>query len=49
MKLVIVALVALVFGTIFGIIVTAVLMSGKEEDELRERLCKEYEEEKDKE
>lgn len=49
MKLVIVALVALAIGTLFGIIVTAVLMSGKEEDELRERLWKEYEEENNKE
>lgn len=40
MKLVIVALIA---GTMFGIVVTAVLMSGKEEDELRERLYREYE------
>lgn len=49
MKLVIVAAVALIVGMLFGILVTAVLAAGKEEDELRERLYKEYEEEKDKE
>lgn len=49
MKLVIVALVALLVGTAFGILVTAVLTAGKEEDELREKLWKEYKEGKDKE
>lgn len=49
MKLIIVAAVALFVGMLFGIVVTAVLASGKEEDELREKLWKEYEEGKDKE
>lgn len=49
MKLVIVAAVALIVGILFGIVVTAVLAAGSEEDELRERLWKEYEEGKDEE
>ena len=46
MKLVIVAAVALIVGMLFGILVTAVLAAGKEEDELREKMWKEYEEQK---
>lgn len=49
MKLVIVAAVALIVGMLFGIIVTAVLAAGKEEDELREKMWKEYEEQKNEE
>ncbi len=44
MKMVIVAVVALIVGMLFGILVTAVLTAGKEEDELREKMWKEYEE-----
>lgn len=46
MKLVIVALIV---GMLFGILVTAVLEAGKEEDELREKMWKEYEEQKNEE
>ncbi len=43
MKMVIVAVVALIVGMLFGILVTAVLTAGKEEDELREKMWKKYE------
>lgn len=49
MKLVIVAAVALIVGMLFGILATAVLAAGKEEDELREMMWKEYEEQKNEE
>lgn len=49
MKLIVVVLVALCIDAMLGILVTAVLTSGKKEDELRDKLWKEYEEGKNKE
>lgn len=49
MKLIVVALVALFVEMAFGILATAVLASGKKEDELHEKLWKEDEEGKNKE